>query len=302
MSFRDFVATSKNWINREGIRGVRYVLDQAWMGVLRVLSPLFEEGTNIYEKEWDVLLLLDACRVDAMEEVANEYEFLDYPDTHRSTASTSGEWMRTTFTDEYIHEIQNTIYITANGHSEEVRDEPFTKFEDLYNYGWDDDLGTVPAETVTDVAIEVGREQSYDRMIVHYMQPHFPSVPRPIGHGNYFDNVWKGLMIGKGDREEIWKSYIANLRYVLDHVDILLENIDADTVVISSDHGNAKGEWFVYDHPLGVPIECVKTVPWYTTSAFDQETRKPSVDRNKRDVETNVHERLQELGYVTGNG
>lgn len=135
MSVKDFVGTSKEWIDEEGIRGFRYVLDQAWMGILRGLSPLFEEGTNVYEKDWDVLLVLDACRVDVMEEVASEYEFLDHPGTHRSTASTSGEWMRTTFTEEYIHEIENTIYITANGHSEEVRNKPFTEFEDLYNYG-----------------------------------------------------------------------------------------------------------------------------------------------------------------------
>ena len=34
-----------------------------------------------------------------------------------------------------------------------------------------DGLGTIPAETVTDVPIEIGREYSepYDRMIVHYM-------------------------------------------------------------------------------------------------------------------------------------
>jgi hypothetical protein len=50
-------------------------------------------------------------------------------------------------------------------------------------------------------------------------------------------------MIGDGDEEEIWESYIENLRYVLDHVEVLLENVDAEEVAISADHGNAKGEW-----------------------------------------------------------
>lgn len=61
-------------------------------------------------------------------------------------------------------------------------------------------------------------------------------------------------MICQRDREEIRNSYVANLRYVLKHVDPLLENVDADDIVISADHGNAKGERSAYKHPLGVPI------------------------------------------------
>lgn len=163
----------------------------------------------------------------------------------------------------------------------------------------DSDHGTVLADTVTDVAIDAGREHadSRDRMIVHYMQPHFPGIPEPIGHGNKFDNVWKGLMVGRGDRDGIWESYIENLRYVLDHVEVLLENVDADTVAITADHGNAMGEGGVYDHPLGVPIDCVKTVPWCTTSANDERTRTPSVTRDESDVNTTVNERLESFGY-----
>ncbi|QGN06527.1 hypothetical protein Hrd1104_03905 [Halorhabdus sp. CBA1104] len=234
-----------------------------------------------------------------MEEVIDEYTFLTELDTHRSTASTSGEWMRTTFTEEYETEVRNTVYVSANQHSSAVENQPFLGFEDVYNYGWDSDHGTVLADTVTDVAIEAGRKygDSRDRMIVHYMQPHFPSIPEPLGHGNKFDNVWKGLMVGRGDRDEIWESYIENLRYVLDHVEVLLANVDADTVAITADHGNAMGEWGVYDHPLGVPIDCVKTVPWITTSANDERTRTPSVTKDGSEVDTTVNDRLESLGY-----
>ncbi|MDL0136572.1 sulfatase-like hydrolase/transferase [Halobacterium salinarum] len=299
MGITDFASTAEEWVNEEGILGTRYILDQAWMGILRRSSPLFEPGINIYERDWDLLIVLDACRVDAMEEVADSYSFLADVNTHRSTASTSGEWMRTSFTEEHEQEVRNTVYVSANQHSSEVEAHPFLNFEDVYNYGWDSEHGTVLADTVTDVAIEAGRESagSRQRMIVHYMQPHFPSIPKPIGHGNKFDNVWKGLMIGRGDRDEIWKSYIENLRYVLDHVEGLLENIDAGTVAITADHGNAMGEWGVYDHPLGVPIDCVKTVPWCTTSASDERTRTPSVTKSESEVETAVDDRLESLGY-----
>lgn len=298
MGFRDFLTVSRDWIRAEGVHGVIYSLNQVWMSVLRSLSPVFKQGTNVYEKEWDLLILLDGCRVDALDSVAEEYSFLDDRDTHRSTASTSGEWMRTTFTDEYRDEIENTIYVTANHHSSEVENLPFLAFEDIYNYGWDDEVGTIPADVVTDVAIQAGREyaDSCDRLIVHYMQPHFPSVPQPIGHGSDFDNVWKGLMIGRKTPEEVWESYMSNLDYVLEHVDTLLHNVNADTAVVSADHGNAKGEWGVYAHPPGVPVDCVKTVPWYTTTASDERTRTPSVDRTV-ESDQDVTEQLTALGY-----
>lgn len=243
MGVSGFIRTIRSWLADEGPLGLVYIFNQVWMGVLRRLSPLFDGGTNIYEREWDVLLVLDACRVDALAEVADDYAFLDTPGTHRSTASTSIEWMETTFVDEYEPDIKQTVYVTANQHSESVSDLPFLAFEEVYDYGWDDDAGTVPADVVTDVAIKTGREyEERDRMIVHYMQPHFPSIPRPLGHGNKYDNVWKGLMIGRGNKEELWKSYIANLRYVLDEVGDLLENVDADRVAITADHGNGMGE------------------------------------------------------------
>ena len=270
------------------------------MGILRRTAPLFEEGTNVYEKDWDLLIILDACRVDAMEEVVDEYLFLNEPDTHRSTASTSGEWMRTTFTQELYDEIQNTVYVTANQHSMEIKDEPFLGFEDVYEYGWDAEHGTVLAETVTNIAIDAGREyaDSRDRMIVHYMQPHFPSIPKPIGHGNKFDNVWKGLMIGRNNKEEVWKSYIANLRYVLDQVEVLLDNIDAQNVVISADHGNGIGEWGVYEHPVGIPTASVKTVPWYITTASDEETYDPEEIGVREVSDESTEQRLKSLGYL----
>lgn len=300
MSLRDFLYTTREWVDEEGLLGLKYAVNQAWMGVLRRSSPLFEDGTNVYEKDWDLLLILDACRVDAIEEVADEYSFLDTPGTMRSVASTSIEWMEETFTDEYSDEIENTVYVTANQHSSSVSELSFVDFENVYDYGWDDEAGTIPAEVVTDISIEVGREygDEYDRMIVHYMQPHFPSIPKPLGHGNKFDNVWKGLMIGRGDEDEIWESYIANLRYVLDQVEVLLENIDADTVAISADHGNGIGEWGVYEHPVGIPTDPVKTVPWYITTAADEGTHDLEEISANGAGDASTEERLKSLGYL----
>lgn len=75
-------------------------------------------GTNIYDREWDVLVLLDACRFDALLSVANEYDFLNPMtiDLIGSPGSTSMEWMLKTFTEAYRADIERTRYLSTNGH------------------------------------------------------------------------------------------------------------------------------------------------------------------------------------------
>ena len=80
---------------------------------------------------------------------------------------------------------------------------------------------------MTDRAIRAGRDHldSDGRLVVHYMQPHFPSVPRPLGDVSTLDEwrdgremAWQGLRRGEFTRREVWRAYAANLRYVLDEV------------------------------------------------------------------------------------
>ncbi|MFB6185902.1 MAG: hypothetical protein ABEI86_03425, partial [Halobacteriaceae archaeon] len=73
-------------------------------------------GTNIYERDWDVLIILDTARVDAMESVADEFGFIEQVDSIRSLGSTSSEWLAKTFTTEYKSEISNTALISGNPH------------------------------------------------------------------------------------------------------------------------------------------------------------------------------------------
>lgn len=45
-----------------------------------------------------------------------------------------------------------------------------------------------------------------------------------------------------------------------DEVDVLRENLDAEQLVITSEHGQAFGERKVYGHPCRVPINASRTV------------------------------------------
>jgi hypothetical protein len=83
---------------------------------------------------------------------------------------------------------------------------------------------------------------------------------------------------------------------VLDEVELLLSNLDADRVAISADHGELLGEFGLAGHPDGFPFSPVKRVPWVDTSATDTGTHRPAVERG--DDEASVEDHLRDLGYV----
>lgn len=102
------------------------------------------------------------------------------------------------------------------------------------------------------------------------------------------------------DPERAWESYLADLRYVLDDVEQLLDNIDADRVVISANNGEAFGEYGVYGRPIGALHSYVRNVLWAITTASGSGTYTPEIPRPSASDETSnrdVDETLDTLGY-----
>ena len=272
----------------------------------RIDSHVF--GTSIFELQWDVLILFDACRPDLLEEVADDRPFLPAEiDTIYSLASGSRSWMERNFNPEWSSEMARTAYVTGNPFSDEYLDaEEFELLDEVWEYAWDDDIGTIPPRPITDRAIEVGRNGNHDRLIIHYMQPHFPSIPDPLNSsididcfGDGWESVWDDLKAGTVSSERVWKSYRANLEYVLDDVALLLNNLAAETVVLSADHGNAFGEFGFYGHPPYNPLPMLRRVPWVVTSATDYQTHEPVIDRERTErTDETVSSRLEDLGYL----
>lgn len=308
MTFIDWLRETQRNVAEDGWDGVEESFYRFRVGIGRRLDAFVDEGTNVYDRDWDLLVILDGCRTDAMKEVAHEYDFLNNPGTHRSPGSASYQWMDRTFTDKYTEEMRKTAHVTANPFSDDFcAPDDWAILDEVWRDGWDDDIGTVPAQRVTDRAIQVAREHegNYERLLVHYMQPHLPSVPNPLSNagdlGGWRDGremAWQGLRRGQFSEKEVWDAYISNLRYVLDEVDVLLSNVNAGRAVLSADHGNAKGEWGIYGHP-NVPLNVLRDVPWYRTSAIDERTRDPDLEFGKKgDSSKSVEERLNALGYT----
>jgi hypothetical protein len=143
------------------------------------------------------------------------------------------------------------------------------------------------------------------------MQPHCPfidspDIATPKAADGFTDaaerDVWTRLQAGEVSLDEVRDGYRANLDLALVEVERLLHGIDSERVIITSDHGNATGEYGLYGHPESMPFDCLREVPWFETTAIDTGER-PSSGRVRSDptseeaTDDDIEARLRALGY-----
>lgn len=291
--------------------------------VLLGASSRFPLGTNVFDREWDLLVVLDTCRYDALKQVAAGFDYIDEVGSLYSVGSSTREWTANTFTTPYRTEIQQTTVISGNanvtrtleaGNAMEsplaqrftawktVGPEAFHTFDSVPDYAATDPFGglSIP-RIVTDRAIRLGHESDADRMIVHYIPPHNPYRAaalrdnRALEPHEYrpFDYLRNG-----GDEGLVRDAYLDELRWVLDDVALLLDNVDAETAVITADHGELFGHLGLYSHPTGVPHPQLRRVPWAETAATDTGEYEPHYEKSGKSHTTKeTAKQLEYLGY-----
>lgn len=302
----DTIRYAKEHGIRETLRRGTSFVREASLRWWHQVSGQASGGKYVFEEEWDILVVLDACRADALAEVADEYSFLDTPGTFESVGSYSLAWMEENFREEFSEEMSETAMITGNPFSETAFEAGnFKHLEEVWKHTWDEEVGTIPPRPITDRVISLLREHDPDRTIVHYMQPHEPFTTHPeLQDGSSAEewgdavdkSVWKRVEEGDIAQDRAHEAYMDELRMILDEVALLLENVDAEKVVITADHGEAMGEYGIYGHPRGIAIDELRTVPWYETSSEDTETYEPTVSSNE--LEGDQVDRLRDLGYL----
>lgn len=258
------------------------------------------KGVAVVEEDWDNLIILDACRYDLFKACNNLQGDLS---AVTSLGSSTGEFMRKNFADR---EFPDIVYISANPNPVEV-DASFYRVIPLYQTAWDKELHTVPPEPVVDEALQAQEEHSHKRLIIHFLQPHYPWIgPKgeqfheEHGRGDLRENnVWLQLREGELTADQLWSVYRENLEVVLPHIRELIHGLEGKTV-ITSDHGNCFGEYGVYGHPDRVYPKPLVTVPWLE---IDDETRKRVVSGEETESftienEDRIHDLLRDLGYV----
>lgn len=176
------------------------------------------------------------------------------------------------------------------------------EFDEVSKYGRKNPFsGTVVPYAVADRAISVWRSTSPDRMIVHYLPPHQPYGARALRENRALTDIERspcGALKNGRPRERVWSLYLNELEFGLDSVQTLVKDIDVETVVVTSDHGEAFGEFGLYAHPR-VPIPKLRKVPWVETTKRGRSEYTTVLEPESRNdvVEPDVEEQLGLLGY-----
>ena len=231
----------------------------------------------IHRWDWDFLIILDACRADVFEDVCG---IRGYYERVRSPAPCTVLWLERTFTGFY-----DVVYVSANpfvnskGRLPHVRFDAtkhFAEIVDVWDFGWDEANGTVPPKHVNYAVKRLISNGSAKKMIIHYIQPHFPyigdrkfleidakwsmdefryAVPKPN------ERIRWAIKAGIVTVEDLKNAYRNNLRLVLRYVRKLLDHLEGK-VVITSDHGELLGEDGLFLHECHYNHPILRTVPW----------------------------------------
>lgn len=298
---------------RRGIREPHLVVRRVneWYYDLRTQYGRDRERVDFFEEDWDNLLLLDACRYDSFAAVHDLPGRLE----HRYAKSSS----TIEFLKKYLdgRDLTDTVYVTANPQHYRKTDRGFisAQFHEVVEVwqedGWDEEVRTVRPETVADATERAAARYPDKRLVVHFLQPHYPYLG-PTGQ-KHFDNdsldFFNRVLNGEIDVDDdvLRRAYRENLETVLPSVERLLRSLGGKTVV-SADHGEMFGERAFplpmreYGHPSGIHTEELTKIPWLV---FENGPRREIVageldeTESAEDVETDVvEERLRDLGYA----
>lgn len=313
----EYIRFAQEIYRNRGIKGTAIeATSYIYESILRKLNPhISKQSEYVLDKDWNILIILDACRVDLIEGVANEYDFISDPPHNSiySASSYSKGWMENNFkgdiSKKYDNKMKDTIYISGNPFTEEVfNGNEFSELDQVWKIGWDNEKGYMPPDIITDRAIQKFRDAQNKNMIVHYMQPHAPFIgENNLGYhidSNHFGNTesnigdrtpWELYRDSEITRTELWRSYEDTLRVVLDSLELLLESVESENVVISADHANGIGEKGIYGHPREIPISAVREVPWIKTRATNNHKYKPK--NYDGESSFNKSDQLEALGY-----
>jgi hypothetical protein len=257
-------------------------------------------GISVFDRDWDVLGILDACRFDFFEAectLPGELEAV------QSKGSATPEWMRTNFTGR---DLTDTVYVSANPWYSQLRDEldcTFHRYVEVTRT--EDDYAPFP-DAVTERALELSEEFSNKRLLVHYMQPHRPYQSDWVRSRPGFDRsggFQQWVRTNGFSKDEVRNGYRENVKLVMDSVETLVESIEGRTV-ISADHGELLGDRMSpiplrrYGHPRGVYIPELVRVPWLVHERGERRTVTKDAPTETVASDGDVAERLEKLGYV----
>lgn len=269
-------------------------------------------GVDYAGEDWDTLIILDACRADLFEEVTSISRWDEYERVNSGSGATP-TWFERKWDGEY----GDIVYVTGSPILSRRAPGSFHRTIECWKYAINEELNGPDPEVVTDAAMKAHEEFPRKRVVVHYMQPHYPFLQDPDLHFTEFAgtkqwdvdadpraaDVWEALRAGIVSKNEVWAGYKRNLEYVMKEVDELLNKIDG-RVVISSDHGNLLGEvtypipFREYGHPMHSAQPSLTTVPWAVRDGQRRNVVTEGVESDTDASSEEIQNHLEALGYV----
>jgi len=274
---------------------------RAWKWLIQQRSSVGWSG-DLFERiertQWDLLIILDACRYDTLSRVAG----CAVVDRAVSPVSATPDFLAGCAERDIFGDAD---YVSANPQTSKRNPVPEGTLVDVSEEGWDEYLATVPPDAVYEVALE--RLETDQRVVAHTLQPHAPHICQvgdsvvPVPGGLHPEGVdtniedelkMQGVLAsGREDLDRARRSYTVATRFAWDRA--LAATVEAlergHTVCITADHGELFGEWGLTEHPVGVAVKRLIEVPWVVF--------EPPREVGQGEAPS-VSERLESLGYV----
>lgn len=145
------------------------------------------KNQNVLKEDWDVLIILDACRFDYFKKVyLKEFKqkLNGTLERRKSLGSSTPEWLSKTFIDYYdIDYYSANPYVNSIGYEIDKLTGDETNFNwcsvdhfkniiDVWNFGFNNSYGTVLPETFR----ELSKNLNSSKKILHLIQPHIPFI------------------------------------------------------------------------------------------------------------------------------
>lgn len=268
------------------------------------------ETINYRERDWDNLIVLDACRYDIFQDSYEDTRKLDgeLKKVH-SNASHTWNFLKKNFRNDN----SDTVYVTASpmatGYGEHFHD-----IDHVWKRKWNNQKRTVLPKDVTEAALKANERYPNKKILIHYMQPHYPFIGEKaedlevMGSFEYGSrenpSIWERMQFENLDRQKVIAAYKENLQEVISELAKLEEELEGKTVV-TSDHGNLLGSKVglapmkIYGHPPGVRDEELRSVPWLELSTKKRkEVEKEEKDKVTDHNEEEIKDKLSDLGYT----
>ncbi len=162
-----------------------------------------EQKNLIQKKDWDCLIILDACRYDYFEKVYDKYLKGDLKKV-KSVGSDTPTWLVRNFNESQNY--KDVIYVSANPfvNSKGVEfvenfnaSEIFYKIFNVWEWKFNFNYMTVLPEVMGKAARLAKARHPKNRLIVHFMQPHWPYLGK-----DPFDEAFPGPLTQAWEEEK----------------------------------------------------------------------------------------------------